>query len=182
MLSDRLISSAAYGVTGERLTAWNRMCPSDRRVTVHSGHIGNTFRPLRETQNAVAGVTRWTSGCGLWPGCWKARRWPCCAGSSRARARFRRTRDAASRLPTRSHFAPVEAAVVLVSLVLNRRRPLSRKITSCAGLARVSAGHNHKGAHSHGCGEQFQVHISLVCRRQRRWCWCCCTNRPLACG
>src|SRR5688500_15036321 len=29
---------------------------SDRRVTVHSGHIGNTFRPLRETQSAVAGV------------------------------------------------------------------------------------------------------------------------------
>jgi transposase-like protein len=29
----------------------------DRGVTVHSGHIGNTFRPLRETQSAVAGAS-----------------------------------------------------------------------------------------------------------------------------
>ena len=45
--------------------------------------MGNTFRPLRETQSAVAGV----SGCGLWLGCWKARRWRCHAGSSISRAR-----------------------------------------------------------------------------------------------
>lgn len=42
----------------------------DRGVTLHSGHIGNTFRPLRERRKCRGrSVARWMSACDLWLAC-----------------------------------------------------------------------------------------------------------------
>ena len=62
-------------------------------------------------------------------------------------------RDAASRLPARFHFAPVEAAVVLVSLVLNRGTAKSRN-------ARSFRGNNRWPAYMRLIGDWRQVRIS----------------------
>src|SRR5208283_3215142 len=59
----------------------------ERRVTLHSGHMGNTSAFCGSAKCLGRSVTRWMNGCGLWPGCSTGRRWRCCAGSSMSRAR-----------------------------------------------------------------------------------------------
>jgi hypothetical protein len=55
----------------------------ERWVTPDSGHIGNTFRPLRGSAKCRGrSVARWMNGSGSWPGFSMARRWRLFAESS----------------------------------------------------------------------------------------------------
>src|SRR6266480_4682344 len=71
----------------EKLIGRNPHALPERRVTLHSGHIGNTSALCGSAKCLGRSVARWMNGYDLWLDCWMARRWRRCVESSMSLAR-----------------------------------------------------------------------------------------------
>src|SRR5439155_10200611 len=75
-----------HGIQWRRRNSTKGALP-EGRVTLHSGHIGNTSGLCGSAKCLGRSVTRWMSGYDLWRDCSRARRWRRCVESSMSLAR-----------------------------------------------------------------------------------------------